>query len=243
MQFILSLITTFFAGLLSFLSPCVLPLVPAYLCFLTGQTLADMQNAGAAEKIKGQRLAFCFVAGFSTIFICLGASSSFIGFLLRQYQIYLTNVAGILIIVMGCHFLQIIKISHLYKEVRFSPRPSKQSGLSAYLIGMAFAFGWTPCIGPILATVLAIASNEAQIYSGVGLLIAYSAGLSLPFLLAAFMITPFLNFLRMFKTKLIWVERLSGVFLILAGLAFLTGAMQSLSFFLLETMPFLGKLG
>jgi cytochrome c-type biogenesis protein len=231
------------AGLLSFLSPCVLPLVPPYLTFIAGTTIEDV----ATEKVGRARrdiflAAILFVAGFSTVFVALGATASFFGHALRAHIATLSLLAGFAIIAMGLHFLGVFRLNLLYREKRLEVQ--KPLGLwGAYVMGLAFAFGWTPCIGPILAAILAIAASEATAMRGAGLLAIYSLGLGIPFLLAALALGPFLGFLKRFKAHFGAVERVVGVLLIATGIAFLTGTMQNLSFWLIQTFPGLAKIG
>jgi cytochrome c-type biogenesis protein len=232
-----------FGGLISFLSPCVLPLVPPYLSFLAGVTLDELQ---ARDDWGVRRRAFftalLFVAGFTTVFVLLGATASALGNLVRQHVGLLSMVAGIAIIVMGLHFIGLFRIGFLYREARLSGGSS--TGMwGAYLMGLAFAFGWTPCIGPILAAILAIAGSEASVARGAALLAVYSAGLGIPFLLAAFAMQPLTAFLKRMRTRYAYVERAMGVLLVLTGVAFLSGWIQTASYWLLEAFPALGRLG
>lgn len=232
------------AGIVSFLSPCVLPLVPPYLVFLAGTSIERL--AGGEVKAGAKRAtvaaALLFVAGFSTVFVALGASASVIGALLRAYSGPLAMVAGIAIIVMGLHFLGVFRIAFLMREKR--AEVEKPVGLwGAYVIGLAFAFGWTPCIGPILAAILAVAASEQTVARGAGLLAVYSLGLGIPFVIAAFAIEPFAAFLSRFKRHLRRVEQAMGVLLVLTGIAFLTGSITEMSVWLLETFPVLGQIG
>jgi cytochrome c-type biogenesis protein len=229
-------------GLISFLSPCVLPLVPPYLSFLAGTTF-DRLNAGdSAIRKRAVMAALLFVAGFSTVFVLLGATASALGQVIRQYLDVLSTVAGIAIIVMGLHFLGVFRIHFLYREARINL--DKPVGLwGAYLMGLAFAFGWTPCIGPVLAAILAVAGSENSVSQGALLLAAYSAGLGIPFLLAAFVMKPFVALLKRMRSHFSVVEKTMGVLLILTGIAFLAGWITNMSFWLLETFPVLGRLG
>ena len=231
------------AGLLSFLSPCVLPLVPPYLCFMAGTTLEDLQGGDARRTRRDAVLAsLLFVAGFTTVFVALGATASAFGTLLRQYSQVLSIVAGAAIVVMGLHFIGLFRLGLLYRQARVEVE--RPSGLwSAYAMGLAFAFGWTPCIGPILAAILAVAGSEATVARGATLLAAYSAGLGLPFMAAAVAIGAFTAFLKRFKAHFGMVERIAGALLVVTGIAFLTGGMQSLSFWLIEAFPSLTRLG
>jgi cytochrome c-type biogenesis protein len=183
-----------------------------------------------------------FVLGFSTVFIALGASASAIGGLIRAWSGPLATIAGIIIIVMGLHFLGITPIAWLNRQMRMET--AKPVGLwGAYFMGLAFAFGWTPCIGPILATILAVAASEKTVGQGALLLAVYSAGLGIPFLIAAFAVEPFARFLARFKRHMRRVEQAMGALLVLTGFAFLTGSITEVSFWLLEMFPVLGKIG
>src|ERR1043166_4295276 len=185
-----------FAGLLSFLSPCVLPLVPPYLVYLAGTSLERFADAKPERRVRWETVgaAALFVAGFSTVFVALGATASAFGSLIRIYADKLAIVAGVVIIVMGLHFLGLTRIALMFREKRAAlPKPVGLWG--AYLMGLAFAFGWTPCIGPILAAVLALAAAETTVLKGVGLLAVYSLGLGIPFVVAAFAAEPFAAFL------------------------------------------------
>ena len=232
------------AGMLSFLSPCVLPLVPPYLVYLTGTSLERFADAQGKPRLSGHTVlaAFVFVLGFSTVFVALGASASLIGALVRAYSADLAIVAGIGIIIMGLHFLGITPIAWLMQEKRVQvAKPVSLWG--AYLMGLAFALGWTPCIGPILAAILAIAASEATVAKGAGMLAVYSFGLGVPFMIAAFAIEPFAAFLARFRAHLGLVEKAMGGLLVLTGIAFLTGAVSQFSYWLLDTFPMLGQIG
>jgi cytochrome c-type biogenesis protein len=232
------------AGTLSFLSPCVLPLVPPYLVYLAGTSLERLADAEPAAAVKRDTIvaALLFVAGFSTVFVALGAGASVIGAVLRAYSDVLATVAGIAIIVMGLHFLGLTRINFLMREKR--AEMARPVGLwGAYAMGLAFAFGWTPCIGPILAAILAVAASEATIAKGAGLLAVYSLGLGIPFVIAAFAVEPFAAFLVRFRAHLAAVERVMGGLLVLTGIAFLTGFVSQASYWLLEAFPVLGQIG
>ena len=232
------------AGLVSFLSPCVLPLVPPYLIYLTGATIEHVANEETKSSSRRAVMisALLFVAGFSTVFVLLGASASLIGGLIRAWSAQLAIVAGIVIIVMGLHFLGLTRIGLLMREGRLTmPKPVGLWG--AYVMGLAFAFGWTPCIGPILAAILSIAAAEATVAKGAGLLAVYSAGLGIPFLIAAFMVEQFSAVFARMKRHLATVERAMGVLMIITGIGFLTGAVSNVSIWLLETFPALQSFG
>ena len=231
-------------GLVSFISPCVLPLVPPYLAYMAGTSFEQLVDAELKKKIGGRTIfaAVLFVAGLATVFVPLGAGASAIGGLLRHYSDEFAILAGIVIIVMGLHFLGLAPISALMRQARIEVR--RPVGLwGTYVMGLAFAFGWTPCIGPILAAILAVAASEATVAKGAGLLAVYSLGLGLPFIAAAFVIQPFTALLVRFRAYLRYAERTAGGFLILTGLAFLTGGVQHVSFWLLEAFPVLGEIG
>src|ERR1700761_672496 len=232
------------AGLISFLSPCVLPLVPPYLIYLTGATIEHVANdeTKSASRRAVMLSALLFVLGFSTVFVLLGASASLIGGLIRAWSEQLAILAGIVIIVMGLHFLGLTRIGLLMREGRLSiPKPVGLWG--AYVMGLAFAFGWTPCIGPILAAILSLAAAESTVAKGAGLLAVYSAGLGIPFLLAALMIERFSTVFARMKRHLETVERGMGVLLVVTGICFLTGSVSAVSIWLLETFPSLQNLG
>ena len=232
------------AGLVSFLSPCVLPLVPPYLIYLTGATIERVSHDETAKTSKRAvtLAALTFVLGFSTVFVALGASASFIGGLIRAWSAQLSIVAGIVIIVMGLHFLGLTRIGFLMREGRLTaPKPVGLWG--AYVMGLAFAFGWTPCIGPILAAILSVAATEATVVKGAGLLAVYSAGLGIPFLLAALMIEQSASLFNRMKRHLNTIERGIGVLMVLTGIAFLTGTISNVSIWLLEAFPALQNFG
>jgi cytochrome c-type biogenesis protein len=232
------------AGLVSFLSPCVLPLVPPYLIYLTGATIEQVANEETAASSRRAVMisALLFVFGFSTVFVLLGASASLIGSFIRAWSAQLAIIAGIVIIVMGLHFLGLTRIGLLMREGRL-PIPKPVGLWGAYVMGLAFAFGWTPCIGPILAAILSIAAAEATVAKGAGLLAIYSAGLGIPFLIAAFMVEQFSSVFARMKRHLATVERAMGVLMIITGVAFLTGAVSNVSIWLLDTFPSLQSFG
>ena len=239
-----TLFAALFAGLVSFLSPCVLPLVPPYLVYLAGASLERFADAEPEPRVRRETAlaALFFVCGFSTVFVALGASASAIGALIRFYSNELAIVAGVAIIVMGLHFLGITRFAFLMFEKR-APMARPVGLWGAYAMGLAFAFGWTPCIGPILAAILAVAASKETVAKGAMLLAVYSAGLGIPFLLAAFAVEPCAAFIAHFKRHLQMVEKAMGGLLVLTGIAFLTGFVSEASFFLLEWFPALGRIG
>lgn len=235
------------AGVISFLSPCVLPLVPPYLVFISGTSLDDLKNAEGADEARNYQnvmlAAVAFVLGLATVFVALGASASYFGQLLRAYLPLLAQLAGVFIIIMGLNFLGLFKLSFLSREVRYHKEEKSVGLLGAYGIGMAFAFGWTPCIGPVLAAILSIAASTESVTKGASLLFVYSLGLGIPFLISAASINVFLNFFSKFKSKLGMVEKVMGGALVITGVMFLTGWMQTISYWLIETFPGLALIG
>ena len=239
-----TILAALLAGLVSFLSPCVLPLVPPYLVFLAGTSLERLAEAEPAPQVRRDTVmaALLFVCGFSTVFVALGASASVIGAVIRAYSAELSIVAGIAIIVMGLHFLGVTPIALLHRQARI--HVAKPVGLwGAYVMGLAFALGWTPCIGPILAAILAVAASKATVAKGAGLLAVYSLGLGVPFIIAAFAVEPFAAFLARFRAHLAHVERVMGGLLVLTGIAFLAGVFTQLNSWLIETFPALQSIG
>lgn len=235
---------TFGAGLLSFVSPCVLPLVPPYLAYIAGASLDELSGTGyeaARRRIFLSSLAF--VAGFATVFVAMGATASVLGTLVRSHLSILAPLAGIAIIVMGLHFLGAFRIPLLYREARVRVERKPAGPLGAYVIGLAFAFGWTPCIGPVLAAILGVAASRETVGQGALLLAVYAAGLGVPFLVAAAFSQPFIALMRRFRAHMGLVEKITGALLVITGIAFLTGGIESLSFWLLETFPSLTELG
>ncbi len=257
----ISYMTALGAGAISFVTPCVLPLVPPYLCYMAGVSMDAFRNpviddsgiepdaSGAATaRMAAVRLplitaALAFVAGFTTVFVALGAGASTIGGLLRAYQTELAMVAGVVIIIMGLNFLGVFRLGFLSREARFQSQGTPANPLAAYVMGLAFAFGWTPCIGPVLGPILTLAGAQDSVGEGAALLAVYSAGLGVPFLIAAMFSGAFMRFLTRFRAHLGHVEKVIGGLLVFAGVLFLTGGMQAMAFFLLERFPVLGTLG
>ncbi len=244
-----TILGAFIAGLLSFVSPCVLPLVPPYLAYMAGVSLDQLTGEGrdaAARSADGHKVmltALAFVLGFSTIFVLLGASASFIGQFVASNIRFLGYVGGVMIIIMGLHFLGVFRIALLYREARVQVDRKPAGPLGAYVMGLAFAFGWTPCVGPILAAILFVAGAEDTVSRGAMLLSAYALGMGVPFMIAAAFAGPFMRFMAGFRRHLGTVEKVMGVFLVITGVAFLTGQMATFSFWLLETFPVLQSVG
>jgi len=234
------------AGLLSFLSPCVLPLVPPYLCFLGGTTFDQLTGEDETPSHVYTTVVMssvAFVLGFTTVFVILGATATAAGQLLAANLPLLAKIAGVVIIIAGLHFLGVIHLPILHREARYHA-DSRPAGLvGAYVIGLAFAFGWTPCIGPVLGAILAVAAGEDSVRQGVSLLFVYSLGLGIPFIIAAIAIRPFLNTMQRFRRHLATVEKVLGGFLVLTGILFLTDAMTLISSWMLELFPGLATIG
>jgi len=231
------------AGVLSFLSPCVLPLVPFYLVFISGITLDDLKRGETTQSKSALAAAVAFVLGFATVFVALGASASYIGQLLRDQLPLLAKMAGVFIMLMGLNFLGVFKLGFLNQEKRFHQESKPVSLFGAYAIGLAFAFGWTPCIGPVLAAILSLAATTESVSRGALLLGVYSLGLGIPFLISAAAINQFLGFFAKFRQRLGLVEKAMGALLVVAGVMFLTGGMQRFAFWLLENFPALQNIG
>lgn len=231
------------AGLLSFLSPCVLPLVPPYLTYLAGVSMEDLEiETRSAARRDILLSSILFVLGFTSVFVALGATASAFGGVIRANLHILSWAAGAIIILMGLHFIGILKVGLLYREKR--AEITKPMGLfGSYVMGLAFAFGWTPCIGPILAAILAVAGTQETVTLGAALLATYSLGLGLPFIGAGLALGRFLAFVARFRRHFGKVEKIVGVLLIFTGVAFLTGGVQEMSYWLLEMFPGLAKLG
>jgi cytochrome c-type biogenesis protein len=235
----------FLAGLLSFVSPCVLPIVPPYLAYLAGVSFSDLQSA-EMERERARRIiisAVAFVLGFSTVFVALGATASFVGQAIAQYFDMLSIIAGIIIVIMGLHFLGVFRIALLYREARVDVRKKPAGVVGAYVMGLAFAFGWTPCVGPVLAAILFIAGSEDTALRGAGLLAVYSLGIGLPFLLAAVFASRFIGWANRFKRHMGTVEKAMGALLVLTGILFITGQMSRIAQWLLDTFPGFATVG
>ena len=239
------ILTAFGFGVLSFVSPCVLPIVPGYLSFISGVTFDEMNDAAGRAAVR-RRIALSslfFILGFSVVFISLGASATAVGAFLHEKINVIAKVAGAVIIVFGLHMTGIFRIPFLNYEKRFHTGGKRLSFFGAFVVGLAFAFGWTPCIGPILAAILTIASQQDTVGKGVLLLTAYSLGLGIPFLLAGLSITAFYRLFDKFKRHLHTVEIIGGVMLIAIGALILTNSLTILSGWLSKWLPFLNEIG
>ncbi len=239
------LLTAFLFGLLSFVSPCVLPIVPGYLSFISGVSFDDMKTAANRSAVRKRVLitSLMFILGFSVVFISLGASATIVGQTLREQLGIITKIAGGIIIVFGLHMIGVFKIPFLNYEKRFHSSSKPLGLLGAFLVGLAFAFGWTPCIGPILAAILAIASQQSTVWKGILLLTAYSAGLGIPFLLAGLSMSVFFGAFNKLKVHLHKIEIVSGVLLVIVGVLILTNSLTIISAYLSKWFPFLSELG
>ena len=229
----LGFVVAFVAGLLSFLSPCVLPLVPSYVGFITGMTLPEV----GVRRRAAFTHALLFVAGFSLVFVLLGASATALGRALNYYQVWLQRVGGVLIIGFGLLCLGVFKVGMLSQERRLHLERKPVGYLGSALVGMAFGAGWTPCIGPVLGGILGLAATSSDVWRGMQLLAVYSAGLALPFLIAAVAVESFLDWFQKFRRYLPWVMRLSGVLLIVVGVLLVTGEFTRLAGWLQGLTP------
>ena len=244
----ISFLSALLAGALSFLSPCVLPLVPPYLCYMAGVSVEDFRSGMEGGKAKAGRWAvlgpaLLFTLGFATVFVALGAGASTIGGLLRQHIDILAKIGGLIIIVMGLNFIGVFRIGLLSREARFqsSAKPATLTG--AYIMGLAFAFGWTPCIGPVLGAILGVAASKDTVAGGALLLAIYSLGLAVPFWIAAGFSGAFMRFLTRFRRHLGLVEKGIGVLLVLTGLAFIFGYVSDMAIWFQQNFPILQQIG
>jgi cytochrome c-type biogenesis protein len=234
----IELLIAFGAGFISFLSPCVLPLIPGYVSFISGQSLQELLGA---QKIKFLPLVL-FCAGFSTVFIILGASASFLGQTLLQNSEILRIVAGIVIIIFSLQLVGLVNIGYLNLEKRFEAKKS-QNILFPYVIGLAFGFGWTPCIGPILGSILALASIEETLSRAILLLSFYSLGLAIPFIASGYLIQRFLLFSKNFKKNINIISKIGGIILLVTGILILTNQLQAIGFYIIKIFPFMQNFG
>ena len=232
------LILAFGAGLISFLSPCVLPLIPGYISYISGSSLKDLVE----KKNINLFPIILFTVGFSIVFIIFGAASTFLGQVLLQNSFELRVAAGLVIIILALHIIGMINIKFLNYERRIHTN-SNVSFYSPILIGMAFAFGWTPCIGPILGSILVLASTEESLNRGIFLLFSYSLGLAIPFILSGYLMQKFLIFSKNFKKNITLVSKVGGIILLITGILILTNQLQALGYYLLEIFPFLQNFG
>lgn len=223
----------FTAGLLSFLSPCVLPLVPSYVTFITGMGLDDVSRARRTALVH----ALLFVLGFSFIFVALGAGASVFGQLLREYRVWIARIGGVLMVLMGLWMLDVLRIGALQQERRFHLSDKPLGYLGTVLVGIAFGAGWTPCLGPTLGAILLLAANESELGKGITLLSFYSAGLAVPFLVSALALEKFLSFFQSFRHNIGKVNRIAGILLIVVGVLMFTGLFERLAAVLQPLTP------
>ncbi len=230
------------AGVISFLSPCVLPIVPPYLAYMSGVSLGEIEDDGAARR-KATVSALFFVMGLSTVFLFLGFTASAFGAFFLKNQELFAQISGIVVVAFGLHFLGVFRIPLLDREARMDAGEADGSSFGAYVLGLAFAFGWTPCIGPQLGAILSMAASESSVTRGTVLLGIYAAGLGIPFLLAAMFLTRSMKVMNRLKRHMKTIERVMGGLLVLVGIALITGAFTNFSWWLLETFPGLALLG
>jgi len=238
------------AGLLSFISPCVLPLVPAYLCFLGGVTVDQLTGEEVLDRVDARAMqrrvmltSILFVAGFITVFVLMGATATTLGRVFAQHFRLLGQIAGGILVVLGLNFMGLLRIPWLDADMRFHVKDRPAGLAGAYLIGLTFAFGWTPCVGPVLAGILMVASASDSVWQGVSMLTAYGLGMGIPFLLAALAAKPFLRFMARMRSHMRTVKVVIGTMLVLTGLLIFFGSMSRIGNWLLETFPGLGIMG
>ena len=231
---------SFFAGFVSFLSPCVLPLIPGYISFINGTTLENLEDKKKNFIFKETLL---FTLGFSVVFISLGATATFFGSLIFKYSIFFTYFVGIIIIFFSLNMIGVLQLRLLNQELKYHFHNQITKPYMSFLVGIGFGFGWSPCIGPILGSVLALASLETTITKGIILLLIYSIGLAIPFILSGLFITKFLIFSKKTKMHIIKIQKVSGYILLITGVLIVTGKLQTLGYYLLDWFPILGKLG
>ena len=236
---ILNLLVAFSAGFISFLSPCVLPLIPGYISYISGRALDEIIKDNKSVLLK----TIFFSIGFSIVFISFGITASFIGKLLISYSNQLRIIAGIIIILFSLQFIGLINLKILNSETRFFTKNYNDNLIFPIIVGAAFGFGWTPCIGPVLGSILALAAIEENISKGILLLSFYSLGLAIPFIISGILIDKFLFFSKSFRKYISTITKVGGAILLLTGIAILTGQLQVLGFFILEYFPALGNIG
>jgi len=232
------LILAFGAGLISFLSPCVLPLIPGYISYISGNSIGELIEKKNVNLIP----MYLFTLGFSIVFIIFGAASTFLGQVLLQNSYELRIIAGLIIIILSLHIIGVLNISFLNFDKRIQTN-TNTNFYSPILIGMAFAFGWTPCIGPILGSILVLAATEESINRGILLLVFYSLGLAIPFILSGYLIQKFLIFSKNFRKNINLVSKIGGIILLITGFLIITNQLQALGYYLLNIFPFLQNFG
>lgn len=241
---VIAVLTAFGAGVISFLSPCVLPLVPGYISYVAGDTLLHSHHADdRAQRLAALGLSLCFVAGFSTVFIALGAGATALGQLLLRYRYEANMVGGIIVIAFGLFMIGMLKLPWLQRDLRFHGNIKGARPLGAYLIGLAFAFGWSPCIGPVLGVILTVSAVTATVSSGIALLGAYSLGLGIPFLLTAVFTGALLKWLKSVRRIGRGLQIGAGAGMVFMGFAMMTGMLTTFAFWLLNTFPAFAAIG
>ena len=240
----IAMLTAFAAGIVSFLSPCVLPLVPGYVSYMAGYSLRDLQNpADARAKIAVLAASFFFVLGFSTVFVALGASVTALGRLLLKYRYEANIVGGAIVVVFGILTTGLVKISWFQRDFHLHPHVRSGQPLAAYLLGLAFGFGWTPCIGPVLGAILTVSAVAASVSNGIALLGAYSLGLGIPFMAIAVFTGAFLKRLKSMGRIGWYLQVGAGVVMVIMGVAMITGQLSAFALWLLKTFPILSTVG
>lgn len=236
-----AMIVALVAGLLSFLSPCVLPIVPPYIAYMSGISMDEVGRGGSRRRAV--LTALMFVLGLSTVFLLMGFTASTVGRMFLQYQGWFSTIAGILVMIFGAHFIGVYRIGFLDREARLDAGDRGGSGFGAYILGLAFAFGWTPCIGPQLGAILSLAAGEGSVVRGTSLLAVYAIGLGVPFLVVAAFLPYLSGTIGWMKRHMDRIEKIMGLLLWTIGLLMLTGGFSAMSFWLLETFPALAVLG
>lgn len=240
----ISVLAAFAAGIVSFLSPCVLPLVPGYVSYVAGRTTTDASgDRAASSRLSAIGLSLCFVLGFSTVFIVLGASATALGRLLLGYRVELNLIGGAVVILFGLFLIGLVRPGWMMREARFHTNLPGGRAISTYTLGLAFAFGWTPCIGPILGSILTIGAASATVANGVALLAIYSLGLGVPFLLAALFTESLARRLKTMRQAGRVLQPAAGAVMVAMGLAMITGQMSTFSFWLLAQFPVFTRIG
>jgi len=238
-----ALLVALTAGVLSFLSPCVLPIIPPYLAYMGGISMSDLTEGQSRSRRPAVIASAFFVLGLSTVFLILGFTASAFGRFFLQNQVLFGQIAGVVIIIFGLHFIGVFRIPLLMREARLDAGDRGGSAFGAYILGLAFAFGWTPCIGPILGAILSLSAQEESITRGTILMAVYAAGLGLPFILSAIFINRAMGVMNRLKRHMGMIEKTMGALLVLVGVMMLTGAFSRMSYWLLENIPFLAAIG
>lgn len=243
-----SMFLAFIGGLLTFLSPCIFPLIPGYLSFMSGESIENLKTGENESKISPRMKAFLgalfFGLGFTIVFVALGASATSIGSFFKEYQKLLAQIGGVIVIIFGLHMIGVFKIKFLMKTARINySKKSVPFYINAFILGFVFVLGWTPCIGPILASILAVASQESSVAKGMALLLVYSLGLWIPFLLSALAVNEVMAAIKKAGYVVLWVERIAGVLLVAIGILLVTDSMTELTIWFTKIFSFLPTVG